>query len=77
MAIAKADSLKMQQLAREGKRITAILHDDFPKLTYWDVYIEVYGAGERSAQGIKRMITTRLRAMAASTSKSERADMLD
>jgi hypothetical protein len=75
--ISKADSQKMQQLAQEGRRITEIVRDEFPKLTYWDVYIEVYGAGKRSAQGVKHMITTRLTAMAASKSKSERAVMLD
>lgn len=77
MAIYKADSQKMLRLAQEGKTISRILADDFPTLNYWDVYIEVYGAGERSSQGIKRMITSRLTAMAASTSKSERTVMAD
>lgn len=77
MAITKADSQKMLRLAQEGKAISKILAEDFPKLNYWDVYFEVYGAGERSSQGIKRMITTRLTAMAASTSKSERTYMAD
>ena len=77
MEIAKADSQKMKRLAQEGKIITKIWREDFPKLSYWDVYFEVYGAGERSAQGIKSMITTRLKAMAESTSKSQRAVMAD
>ena len=46
-------------------------------MSYWDVYFEVYGTGERSAQGIKRMITTRLNAIAESTSKSERNSIAD
>jgi len=75
MTISKSDSEKMQRLAQEGKQISKIVDEDFPDLDYWDVYIEVYSAGERSSRGIKRMITTRLDAMAASTSKSERKAM--
>ena len=75
MAISKSDSKKMQRLAREGKQISKIVAEDFPALDYSDVYIEVYSAGERSSRGIKRMITTRLDAMAASTSHSERRTM--
>lgn len=75
MAISKSDSKKMQRLAQEGKQISKIVEEDFPHMDYWDVYLEVYSAGERSSRGIKRMITTRLDAMAASTSKSERKTM--
>lgn len=72
MEVTKADSKKMQRLAQEGKKISAIRKEDFPKLSYWDVYVEVYGAGKRSALGVKRMITTRIEAVAASKSKKER-----
>jgi len=70
--ITKADSKKMQRLAQEGKKISRIKKEDFPSLTYWDVYVEVYGAGKRSALGVKRMITTRIDAVAASKSKKDR-----
>lgn len=56
----KRDSLKMIKLAREGKQISKIVQEDFPNYDYWDIYVEVYGAGERSALGVKRMITNRL-----------------
>ena len=56
----KRDSDKMIQLAREGKEISKIWEEDFPQYDYWDIYIEVYGAGERSAVGIRRMITNKL-----------------
>jgi hypothetical protein len=75
MTISRADSDKMRRLAQEGKQISRIVAEDFPSMDYWDVYFEVYSAGERSSRGIKRMITTRLDAMAASTSKSERRAM--
>lgn len=75
MAISKADSEKMQKLAKEGKKISDIWKQYFPKLTYWDVFFEIYDAGGRSAMGVKRMITNRINAIAASTSKSERKEL--
>ncbi len=54
------DSKKMIKLAREGKQISKIFQEDFPNYEYWDIYCEVYGAGERSVLGVKRMITNRL-----------------
>lgn len=72
MAISKADSDRMRRLAREGKRISKIRSEDFPGLTYADVYGEVYGGGDRSAQGAKKMISSRLRAVASAESKEER-----
>jgi hypothetical protein len=75
MAISKADSEKMQKLAKEGKKIVDIWKQYFPKLSYWDVSIEVYGAGGRGAMGVKRMITNRINAIVASTSKNDRKEI--
>jgi hypothetical protein len=77
MAISKVDSAKMVRLAQEGKQIAKIVAEDFPELNYWEVYLEVYSGGQRSSRGIKRMITTRLNAMAASTNSSQRAAIAD
>jgi hypothetical protein len=77
MSITKNDSQKMQRLTQEGKRISKIVKEDFPSLSYWDVYVEVYGAGERSSLGVKRMITNRINAVVKSTSKSERRDIAE
>lgn len=77
MAISKVDSQKIQRLAKEGKKISEIWKDDFPALDYWDVYIEVYGAGEKSALGVKRMITNRINSVANSTSKTERKEIAE
>src|SRR5260370_33314528 len=77
MTITKADSQKMQRLAQEGKTIIKIFREDFPKESYWDVYFEVYGGGERSSLGIKRMITARINAMGQKTRKSGSASMAD
>lgn len=60
MTISKSDAGKMRRLAQEGKQISKIVSQDFPHLPYWEVYLEIYGSGERSARGIKRMISTRL-----------------
>lgn len=76
MVISKADSKKMQRLAQEGKQISRIAIDDFPSLDYWDVYVEVYGAGERSSRGIKRMISTRLNKLVDSP-KEERRKIIE
>lgn len=58
--ISKQDSARMNRLAQEGKQISRIVAEDFPELDYSDVYIEVYGAGERSSRGMKKMISIRL-----------------
>lgn len=49
----------MKTLVQEGKQISKIM-EDFPALSYWDIYFEVYGDGQRSALGVKRMIANRL-----------------
>lgn len=77
MAISKADSEKMQKLAKEGKKIADIWSQYFPKLTYWEVFFEIYDAGGRSALGVKRTITNRINAIAESRSKSERKELAD
>lgn len=54
------DSEKMVKLAKEGKEVSKILQEDFPQYTYWDIYWEVYGSGEKTSMGVRRMITNRL-----------------
>ena len=75
MPISKPDSVKMQRLAQEGKKIADIWKQEFPKMTYWDVYFEIYGAGGRGAMGVKRMITNRINSIAKSTSPNERKEI--
>ena len=75
-SITKADSQRMQRLAKEGKAISKIVEEDFPALTYADVYLEVYGSGERSSRGIKRMISSRLNNL-VDANKSERTSIVD
>lgn len=69
MAIRKKDADKMKSLAREGKQISKIVAEDFPEYDYWDVYSEVYGSGEQSAQGVKWMITNRLNQLIAANAQ--------
>ena len=72
MAISRKDARKMQRLAQEGKQISKIVQEDFPTLDYWDVYIEIYGSGERSSRGIKKMITIRLNSLVNATKNDRR-----
>ena len=60
MTIPRSDANRIKSLVREGKQITRIVDEDFPQYDYWDVYYEVHGSGEQSAQGVKWMITNRL-----------------
>jgi hypothetical protein len=39
------------------------------------IFFEIYDAGGRSAMGVKRTITNRINAIAASTSKAERKEL--
>jgi hypothetical protein len=71
--ISKQDSARMRRLAQEGKQISRIVADDFPHLDYSDVYIEVYGAGERSSRGIKKMISIRLNKLVDAARPERRA----
>jgi hypothetical protein len=64
MDVSKKDADKMRRLAGEGKTIAKIQREDFPDHDYWDVYLEVYASGQRSAQGVKKMITSRLNQLA-------------
>lgn len=73
MTIPRSDANRIKTLVREGKRITRIVDEDFPQYDYWDVYYEVYGSGEQSAQGVKWMITNRLNQLySANTQERQR-----
>lgn len=72
MPISKPESEKMRRLAKEGKQISKIVSDDFPNYEYLEVYLEVYASGERSARGVKRMISTRLNELVAVGAKADR-----
>lgn len=63
MPITKTECKKMQKLVQEGKQISRIRSEDFPQYEYWEIYCEVYSTGGQSAQGIKKMITTKLNSL--------------
>lgn len=69
------DLMKIIQLAREGKIISRIRDEDFPSYDYWEIYWAVNAGGEKSSQGVKRMITNRLKKL--ETAKGEdRAELV-
>ncbi|ASA24909.1 hypothetical protein [Paenibacillus donghaensis] len=73
----KKDTEVMVRLAKEGKRISKIWTEDFPEYDYWDIYFEVYGAGERSSVGVKRMITARLDKLTEADDKQDRINIIE
>ena len=76
MTISRRDTDRIKNLVREGKQIARIVEEDFPQYDYWDVYSEVYGSGEKSAQGVKWIITNRLNQL-TSVSAEERQGIVD
>ncbi|MFC1914776.1 hypothetical protein ACFLWK_00770 [Chloroflexota bacterium] len=76
MTVPRKDASRMKNLTKEGKQISRIVEEDFPEYDYWDVYSEVYGAGEQSAQGVKWMITNRLNQLVAADSR-DRQDIIN
>ena len=68
---------RIARLVREGKPIADVWREDFPELEYDDVYWAAYGRGARSAQGAKRMITSRLQTVKRTRGRERRADILD
>jgi len=67
---------EMQTLAREGKQISKIKDENYPKYEYWDIYNAVYGDGGRSARGTKKMISSRLNTLAGAN-KRERNEIIE
>ncbi|MCC2463018.1 hypothetical protein LKL90_21845 [Bacillus mobilis] len=65
----------MIKLAREGKQISKIWEEDFPQYDYWDIYMEIHEAGEKSALGTRKKITYRLNKLQTAT-KREREDII-
>jgi hypothetical protein len=75
MSITPADSKKMKTLVQEGKQISKI-SVEFPAYSYWEIYFEVYGDGQRSALGVKRMIANRLKKL-VNASEEDRKRILE
>jgi hypothetical protein len=73
----KKDSDVIIRLTREGKHISKIWSEDFPEYDYWEIYMEAYGAGEKSSVGVKRMITARLNKLADTNSKVDREALIN
>ncbi|MCK4295767.1 MAG: hypothetical protein KAX28_03815 [Candidatus Marinimicrobia bacterium] len=70
--MSEKDSELMKRLTQEGKPISRIMYEDFPELDYWDIYWAVYGKGQRSATGMKRMISNRLKLLEKTTGEKKK-----
>ncbi|WP_046168406.1 hypothetical protein [Chromobacterium vaccinii] len=67
---------RIGDLAREGRQISQIA-EEYPEYDYSDVYWAAYGEGERSALGVKRMITNRLNSLVDEKSSRKRQEIVD
>jgi hypothetical protein len=70
------DTEKIIKLAREGKQIAKIWKEDFPQYDYWDIYMEIHEAGEKSALGTRKKITYRLNKLETLPKRSQ-SDVID
>lgn len=77
MSLSNDDRDRIARLVREGRKITEVWREEFPEFDYDDVYWAAYGRGARSAQGAKKMITSRLRRARRTKGRERRAEILD
>ena len=73
----KKDQAQIQILAKEGKRLSKIMEFDFPEYDYWEIYEAVYDSGGKSALGVKRTISNRLKTLTTTRKKDERALIIE
>lgn len=73
MTIAAHDLKEMNQLLESGVNISDIA-EKYPSYDYWEIYGSV---NDYSLLGRKRIITNRLNSISKSTSKSERAELVN
>ncbi len=71
------DKLAIQALAKEGKRLSKIVEEDFPDYEYIEIYEAVYDHGGKSALGAKRTITNRLSTLIETGKKKEREEIIE
>ena len=75
--ISAADRDRILHLVQEGKALSKIVEEDFPDLDYWEVYWAACEGGERSARGVKRMITKRLNLLVKAGRREDRQMLID
>jgi len=71
------DAKVIRNLAKEGKKISEIMKQDFPQYPYWEIYGAVYDEGGKSALGVKRTIANRLKTLVETSRKQERSEIID
>lgn len=72
MALSADDKKQIAKLVKEGKKISEIRRENFPKYTYGEIYSAAHEKTDGSSLGLKKKITYRLKSLAASNSKSEK-----
>ena len=77
MAIPQSNQEKILRLVQEGKPLSKIAEEDFPDIDYWEIWWTVWEGGERSARGVKKMITNRLNSLIEAGKKQDRQQLID
>ncbi len=72
----RKDKSTIKRLVHEGKQIAAIQRHDFPKSTYNEIMEVVWEEGIKSAQGMQRMITARLKKLKNEGRRDEREKLV-
>ncbi len=74
----KKDREAIKGLAKEGKQISKIFHQDFQEYEYVEIYEAVYDSGGKSALGVvKRTIANRLTTLADTGRRKEREEIIE
>ena len=77
MEISQSSQKQILRLVQEGKPISKIAKEDFPDIDYWEILWTAWEGGERSARGVKKMITSRLNSLIDAGRKQDRQPLID
>ena len=77
MAFSKKESEKMLRLAQEGMMISKIQSEYFPEYDYFDIYCEISSGGEKSATGMRRLISNRFKWYKNANTEADRNRFLE
>ena len=77
MTIPQSNQKQILRLVQEGKSLSKIAKEDFPNIDYWEIWWTACEGGERSARGVKKMITSRLNSLIEAGRKQDRQPLID
>jgi hypothetical protein len=72
MPLTTEEKKQVENFIKEGKNISDIRRENFPKSTYGEIYSIAHERTDGSSLGIKKQITYRLKSLVATSSKIEK-----